>query len=202
MNDFEKDLLGYLKEEKRGNISIERYKKFKVNDFIANLNWQIKLKQMVIDYIKYNKFDSNSLMILGCSGSGKTHLSCAIGNYVSSINKEVKRYDFNEISKKITKLYFTGQEYTRYFMENFDYVDLIIIEDFFKEVSENTKRSAFILIDYLYVNNKKIVINSEKTIKQLTNIDIAIYGRLKEMCKENIFEIENKIENNYRMRDD
>lgn len=201
ISDLEKELAQYLKkEENNQNTTLEKYKRFKVNNYITTELWQKELKEMVIDYIKEKRYESQSIMLLGCSGSGKTHLSCAIGNYLSSINKKVVHYDFYDLTKRITNLFFTNGNFNNFYMSKIEKYDYIIIEDFFKEVSENSKRSAFILIDMLYTNNKKVILNSEKNIKQLINIDIAVYGRLKEMCKDNVFEIENKIENNYRLK--
>ncbi len=196
---------GNVEKEKNelNNSTMKKFSHFKVNDFKVDLKWQNEVKNMVIHYIQKQSYKNTSLCLFGCSGSGKTHLSCAIGNYLIQHDFKVVRHDFNHLAQIYTRFFFNGDSLEKFFNNHLKkmYGDFIIIEDFLKDNSINAKRAAFSIIDYLYINQIPFVINGEISIKKLMEEEIAIYGRIKQMSKNYIFEIPNHIKNNYRLRE-
>lgn len=206
-SNWEKDLLdNYYVEIPKNEIvhpSMKNYAHFRVNDFKVEKKWQNEVKKLVVEYIRKKLYQEASFCLLGCSGSGKTHLSCAIGNYLLKEGFKVVRHDFSDLVQKYTNLFFTGQLSNKFFefqlkKEN---ADFIIIEDFLKDININSKRAAFAIIDYLYTNDVRVILNGEISIKKMMNEEVAVFGRIKQMCKKNIYEIPNNIENNYRLRE-
>lgn len=206
LDNWEKELLDkYHKESPENHItnhSMKNYAHFKVNDFKVEKKWQNEVKNLVVKYIQNKRYQDTALCLFGCSGSGKTHLSCAIGNYLIKEGFRVVRHDFNDLVQKYTSLFFTGQLSNKFFEFQLkkDNANFIIIEDFLKEINVNSKRAAFAVIDYLYTNKISFILNGEISINKMMQEEIAVFGRIKQMCKNYIFEIPNHIENNYRLR--
>lgn len=196
---------GNVEKEKNelNNSTMKKFSNFKVNDFKVDLKWQNEVKKMVIHYIQNQSYKNTSLCLFGCSGSGKTHLSCAIGNYLIKNNIKIIRHDFFDLVQSYTASFFKGDPIAKFFSWNLlkNYCNFVIIEDFLKEVNPNSKRAAFAIIDYLYTNKINFILNGEISIEKLKEVDIAIYGRIKQMSKNYIFEIPNHIKNNYRLRE-
>ncbi|UOF90823.1 ATP-binding protein [Fodinisporobacter ferrooxydans] len=132
------------------------------------------------DHVRYDR--QNSIALLGVPGTGKTHLLVAACN--------------NLLTKGISVLYFPHVEGFNNLKDNLDEletkigymknVDVLYWDDLFKGRKTPTDfqlEQFFGVINYRYLNNKPIMVSSEKTVDQLMDIDQAIASRIYEMCK-------------------
>lgn len=189
---------------KKAGFDIETAKR--ISDWKTNDNTLIEFKETVIDYVK--KFDclggKNNLLLLGQSGSGKTHLGRAVikaliertkpvqatavlyFSMMSELKSNAMSDDYNDRLKKYTD------------------VNLLLIDDYCKEkaysgsFTEPDIKHLFPVIDGRYRNGKPTIITSECTPERLQELDEAIYWRLRENAfAEIVFAGTNQ---NYRRR--
>lgn len=115
---------------------------------------------------------ANPFYIFGDVGLGKTHLMQSIGNYILD-NDVTKRILYvkadNFIEDFVTLL--SKNNKTDEFNNKYRDIDVLLVDDI--QIMANAQRTQmefFKLFDYLYLNNKQIVITSDKPASQLTNI--------------------------------
>ena len=113
----------------------------------------------------------NPLFIYGNSGLGKTHLLYAIGNKTRELHPEMKI------------LYITGEQFTREFInsvrenkmreftEKHRSPDVLLVDDVqFIENKESTQEEFFHTFNELSLNNKQIVLTSDRKPSDLTTL--------------------------------
>lgn len=141
----------------------------------------------------------NSIALLGRPGCGKTHLLMAVSNYL--------------IKKGIGVIYFPWVEGFNEIKDNLDMMEsrirqlqqaeVLYIDDMFKGRKEPTDfqlEQLFAIINYRYLENKPVLISSERTIMQICEIDEAIGSRINEMCRDYRVTLTGGIELNYRLQ--
>ena len=108
---------------------------------------------------------ANPFYIFGDVGLGKTHLMQSIGNYILD-NDVTKRILYvkadNFIEDFVTLL--SKNNKTDEFNNKYRDIDVLLVDDI--QIMANAQRTQmefFKLFDYLYLNNKQIVITSDKT---------------------------------------
>ncbi|PKK97653.1 MAG: chromosomal replication initiator protein DnaA [Tenericutes bacterium HGW-Tenericutes-3] len=121
---------------------------------------------------------ANPLYIFGDVGLGKTHLMQAIGNYIldEDINQKVlyvKADGFIEDFANLLK---------RQKMEDFNAkyreIDVLLVDDIqIMGGATKTQMEFFKLFDYLYQQNKQIIITSDKPASELKNIMTRLTSR-------------------------
>jgi DNA replication protein DnaC len=151
----------------------------------------------------------NSICLLGKAGSGKTHLLMAIINAImeSKYLYDVIRFPsvqyfpwvegFNEIKDDLSM--------TEERIRRMQTVDLLFIDDMWKGRKDPTPfqiEQAFAVINYRYMNNKPVLISSERDIDQMCDIDEAIGSRINEMCKDFRIILKGDRSLNYRLREE
>lgn len=114
---------------------------------------------------------ANPLYIFGDVGLGKTHLMQAIGNYILDTNVEanilyvkadtfMEDYTYNVKNKKMEAFY-----------EKYHELDVLLIDDIqILAGAKQTQMEFFKLFDHLYLQNKQIVITSDKPASELKDI--------------------------------
>lgn len=84
-------------------------------------------------------------------------------------------------------------------------VEVLFIDDMFKGRKEPTPfqlEQLFSIVNYRYLNNKPMLISSERDIDQMCEIDEAIGSRIYEMCQDYTVLLKgNSKELNYRLRE-
>lgn len=172
--------------------------KYRVKDFIADADWQKRAKALVIDYIQ-NATDE-WLCILGQSGSGKTHLCSAVCNYRIEQQREVRYVSWNDFTKQYKDAFKNNSN--KAVIKELEEVDILYIDDLFKgSTSEyDVKNICYDIINYRYNNKKTTIISSEYDFSELNEIDNAIAGRIKQMCKKYLMIVRRTDENNYRLK--
>ncbi len=121
---------------------------------------------------------ANPLYIFGDVGLGKTHLMQAIGNYIldQDINKKVlyvKADGFIEDFANLLK-----KEKMEDFNAKYRDIDILFVDDIqIMGGATKTQMEFFKLFDYLYQQNKQIVITSDKPASELKNIMTRLTSR-------------------------
>lgn len=112
----------------------------------------------------------NPLFIYGNSGLGKTHLMHAIGNYIEETTDKKVLYvtseqfidDFSKISRKDENN--TNYNYAEYFKNKYRSLDVLIIDDIqFLAKTPKTQEEFFHTFNFLYNDNKQIIISSDRS---------------------------------------
>ena len=121
---------------------------------------------------------ANPLYIFGDVGLGKTHLMQAIGNYIldQNINQKVlyvKADGFIEDFANLLK-----KERMEDFNSKYRDIDILLVDDIqIMGGATKTQMEFFKLFDYLYQQNKQIVITSHKPASELKNIMTRLTSR-------------------------
>ncbi len=125
-----------------------------------------------------DKPKGNPLFLYGKSGLGKTHLMQAIGNKILE----------NDPTKRV--VYVTSERFTNdmincvrdkdmeSFRQKYRSVDVLLIDDIqFIENKQGIQEEFFHTFNDLYMNDKKIVITSDRMPKELKNIEERLITR-------------------------
>ena len=139
-------------------------------------------------------------MVVGQSGSGKSHICSAICGELLKQGKEVRFMSWLTESVKL-KQNVNNYEIYEPLMEDYKNCEVLYIDDFFKNenLTAADLKLANEIINYRYVANKQTIISSERLIGNLIEVDEAIIGRIVEMAWEYVTQIIGK-EKNYRLR--
>ena len=121
---------------------------------------------------------NNPLFLYGNSGLGKTHLMQAIGNEILKNSPDMK------------VLYVTSEKFTNdmidsiqgktmgTFRQLYRNVDVLLVDDIqFIEKKQGIQEEFFHTFNDLYLNNKQIVLTSDRTVKELVNIEERLQTR-------------------------
>lgn len=141
---------------------------------------------------------NNSILFLGSSGVGKTHLSLAIANALMDDNIGVIYMSYREVITSLKQNIMDYEYYTKA-VSKYKNAKVLLIDDLFKgNISKSDVNIIFEIINHRYFNNLPVIISSEKSVDELILIDEAIGSRLIEMSKGNIVEVKGK-KLNYRI---
>jgi len=160
-------------------------------------------KRMSENYAK-NFTGVESLALLGESGCGKTHLCIAIANELLKQYIGVLYMQYREVMTNLKQQYVAkdnnGESIYQKEIQKFKAAPVVYIDDLFKgKINETDINIMFELINHRYINNLPIIISSEMSCEKLLQVDKAIGGRILEMCKGNIVELEG-IALNHRLK--
>lgn len=120
----------------------------------------------------------NPLFIYGGVGLGKTHLLQATGN-------EILRHDPDKVVVYMTSERFTneiveaiGRRNSKEFKDRYRKVDVLIIDDIqFLANKDRTQEEFFHTFNELYDNGKQIIISSDRTPKELDQLEDRLVSR-------------------------
>ena len=143
---------------------------------------------------------TRAIIFSGMTGVGKSHISVAILNELLK-----KHYEFTYLNyaNEFTQLQLDLKNFNedisdkaRKRLKEISTVKVLYIDDFLKVGSYD---NVFDLINARYIDNDLItIISTERTNEEIKRIDMAVHGRLREMCgKDNWINIgydENKNE--------
>ncbi|KKP30739.1 MAG: Chromosomal replication initiator protein DnaA [Parcubacteria group bacterium GW2011_GWA2_31_28] len=120
----------------------------------------------------------NPLFIYGTVGIGKTHLIQAIGNEIlkNSPEKKVKYITSDRFLDNLITSIKTGS--VDMFKENYYKTDVLIIDDVqFFTGKEKMQEIFFHTFNYLYQNNKQIILSSDRSPAVIDNIPNRLKSR-------------------------
>lgn len=146
-------------------------------------------KRMAADYVEHfleREHDANnSVMFLGNPGSGKTHLSLAIGNALMREKGVSCLYmPYRETMMELKQLAMNDKYKYEEKMYSLTTARLIIVDDLYKgSVTEADLNYIFQIMNQRYLNQLPFLLSSEKTPADLLGIDEAIGSRLLEQSK-------------------
>lgn len=124
-----------------------------------------------------------SLALLGASGSGKTHLTCAVANALMEQGVDVVYFPYTERVREFRQRRFEDawQEEHRRRLKD---CDLLLIDDLFKSAPDKYDfELVFEILNHRYFEAKPFIISSEIKPDDLLAMDAAIAGRIIERSK-------------------
>ncbi len=144
------------------------------------------------EFIKNEKTKNNSIIFMGQSGFGKTHLSISIANYLMKNGVGVVYMNYREDMTFIKQNILDSFLYNKY-LNRYKNARVLLIDDLFKgSITSSDVNIIFELINHRYFHNKPVIISTEKFKVDLLNIDEAIGSRILEMCDKFNIEVRGK----------
>ena len=122
--------------------------------------------------------DYNPLFIYGNSGLGKTHLLCAIINYMKA-HKKAKRIVYKKCEEFMNELIEAISTYTtKQFKEKYRTADVLLIDDIqFIAGKVSTQEEFFHTFSYLYESNKQIILTSDRPAHEIKPLEDRLLTR-------------------------
>ena len=134
----------------------------------------------------------NSVLFMGQSGCGKSHLSLAIANSFMKNGIGVVYMNYREDMTSIKQNILDSEVYNKY-LNRYKNARVLLIDDLFKgNITPSDINIIFEIINYRYFNNKPIIVSTEKYKSDLLKIDEAIGSRILEMCDKFNIEVRGK----------
>jgi len=162
-----------------------------------------KQKEAVKVCREYLKSPDTSVIFLGGSGTGKTHLTVSLmKELLLKHYKSVKYESYISLINELKMLKFDQENFTKR-MEELKRCDYLIIDDMYKasikegNIAQNELALMYDIINYRVNQRKPMIISSEYTLKEFNAVDEAITGRLITDAKDRIITFDRK-EKNYR----
>lgn len=161
-------------------------------------------KSIAVTYYNFFARDyksrTNSILLCGQVGAGKTHLAIAIGLNLIKANYKVMYMPYRDTITKLKQNMCAADVYGE-LIDKFKKSQVLLIDDLYKgKINETDVNIMFEIINYRYVNHLPIIVSSEFNINSILKFDESIGSRIYEMCKNYIVEIEKDMKNNYRLR--
>lgn len=181
-------------ESEKNRLTFSNYRPY--NQFTE------EAKNTALNYFKNFKniraTRKNSAAFLGQVGSGKSHLSIAIGLNLLAKGFHVIYMSYRDEILKL-KQNILDEEYYASCIRKYKSAEVLIIDDLFKgKINESDINIIFEIINYRYMKNLPIIVSSEFTSERLLYFDEGVGSRIIEMCKDYIIELEGR-ESNYRI---
>ena len=176
----------FIKSQVKNNLDTqENYKCNKCNDrtFILIDNEAVPCECRALrEAESIEKERCNSVLFMGQSGCGKSHLSLAIANNFMKNGIGVVYMNYREDMTAIKQNILDSEVYNKY-LNRYKNAGVLLIDDLFKgNITPSDINIIFEIINYRYFNNKPIIVSTEKYKSDLLKIDEAIGSRILEMC--------------------
>lgn len=192
-----------LQRLKHSSISEEMQKKgfkdFDCHKIAALEEAKRKAQSYYQNFLATENSRNNSIIFCGQVGSGKTHLGMAIcNNLLNACNVGVVYMAYRNA---ITEIKQTVTDKENYYNAINPYCNarVLYIDDLLKgRPTEADLNVLYEIVNYRYMNNKPMVISTEKLPEELIDFDEAVGSRILEMCRGNIVLFQGK-ELNYRL---
>jgi len=166
------------KQEIKQNKSSSLFPRYTFDNFVVGTSNE-HATAIAMSTAKYPGHEQhNPLFLYGPSGLGKTHLIQAIGNEILKHSPE----------KNV--VYVTSERFTNDMIESlrqkdmgtfrqlYRNVDVLLIDDIqFIENKQGTQEEFFHTFNDLYLNNKQIVLTSDRPVKELVTIEERLRTR-------------------------
>lgn len=153
------------------------------SEYETNAPWQKEIKRKAMEFCAQT---GAWFFIGGQSGCGKTHICTAIVNELCARGVGVRYFLWRDDSPRL-KARINEPEYEKIIAE-YKGCDLLYIDDLFKTGSGASPTSgdvnlAFEILNARYVRHLPTVISSEKTLREILDVDEAIGGRIYECAR-------------------
>ncbi len=136
----------------------------------------------------------NPLFIYGGVGLGKTHLLQAVGNYCNKKGLRVIYRSANDFSEEMVEAIKTGK--VSDFRNKYRKVDVLLLDDVqFLSGKERTQIEFFNVFNFMYLNEKQIVLASDRHPKELKDVSDRLISRFEgglvvEICLDEMTKLE------------
>ena len=177
-----KDYVEQQKQKNPANLQKETFENFVVgpsNKFAYSAAKAVALNSN--GYSVNNAMSYNPLFIYGNSGLGKTHLLNAIA-YKIKENDPTKKIIFVQAEEFTNEfLNHLSNKTTALFHDKYRSADIIIFDDIqFFAGKESTQEEFFHTIDSYIVDNKQIILSSDRPPKDISTLADRIRGRIEQ----------------------
>lgn len=161
-------------------------KRYSFENYNVNSEWQKCIKEKAIEYLNN---PVGWFYIGGQSGSGKTHICTAIVGVLLKEGRAARYMLWGDEITAIKQAVIDSEQYDK-LLNTAKNAEILYIDDFFKTRSGESPSKAdvdttFKIINYRYNEQLPTLISSELSIKEISNIDEALAGRIAEMSKPN-----------------
>ncbi len=136
----------------------------------------------------------NPLFLYGKSGVGKTHLMHAIGNHIlANSNNKVLYVTTDQFISDFTAINNRDKngknfDYINYFKNKYRSIDVLMIDDIqFLAPAPQTQQEFFNTFNYLYDDNKQIIISSDRSPEDLRILEDRLRTRFNWGLTANIY---------------
>lgn len=177
----------------------EAFKKKTFANYICENQYQIKAKHQVLKFCCDFPENNSSLIISGRPGTGKTHLGIAAMLKLISNNITCRYVEYNNMIVNLKQSIMDEENHMR---EMAKYINprVIFIDDFLKGKStEADLNYIYRIINTRYLQQKPVIISSEKTLEEILDFDEAVGSRIIEMAGDKVVVFE-KNAYNHRLR--
>ena len=137
--------------------------------------------------------DAPCFVIMGRSGSGKTHICTAITSSLIEQGWKAKYFLWRTDAAVLKSMVNEGDRY-QWEINKLRNVPVLYIDDLFKgSITDADKNLAFTILNDRYnSSNKKTIISTELTVNELMKLDEAIAGRIVEKARGYVIQAPNK----------
>lgn len=158
-----------------------------------------KATRYFMEFFQNESSRTNSIMLCGASGRGKTTLGMAIANNLIhkcvGVRYMAYRDEITRLKQEITEEH-TYNEH----MRRLQGARVLFIDDMLKgKVTESDVNILYEIINHRYLSRLPMIISTEKTPQELIEFDEAIASRLLEMSKGYVVVFDKSVPN-YRLR--
>lgn len=154
----------------------ELYNAYRMDNYATPTDWQKHLKDKAVSFLAN---DSGWLFVCGNSGSGKSHLTCAVARELLEAGRTVRYLMWRHDAPQLKAMVNEREEYEKR-MEDLARCDVLVIDDLFKgKVTDADINLAFELLNARYnAPSKRTIISSEKAADDILRLDEAIGSRI------------------------
>lgn len=172
-------------------IDINKYKQKSFETFIRDTEETQKMYELANRFLENDEIQG--IGYFGKSGTGKTHICIAICNELAKKGIRHRYLNYREDLPRLKALMsdpYAKEEFAQE-MNKFKQTRVLYIDDLFK-LAKNSRgdmdprdlQVVFDIINYRYINGKRIIISSEYTVAEIKEFDEATAGRIFEMMKD------------------
>jgi DNA replication protein DnaC len=185
------------------NFSPTRKNKVGEDERIESLDSKLKKAKRYSQYVNEGNHRGSNLILVGLSGTGKTHIAMAIAHEAIKNRKTVKYVTAEDIMLSIRATYSNKSNKTELeAIHDFASPDLLIIDEIDKlknpetHDANNELKQVFTIVNKRYSNEKPIVLIGNVPTEQLRNrLGEPTWERLKERSNKLVF-----TESSYRVQ--
>ena len=177
----------------------EEFRKRTFENFDYRIDYKIlEAYTRAVTYANEFEEKKDSILFMGQSGFGKSHLTMAIANRLLNKGISVIYMPYRDVITEI-KQNILDPEYYKKMLSRYQRAKVLLIDDLFKgNISKSDINIMFEIVNYRYLNHLPMIISTEYNVNSLLDIDEAIGSRMIEMSKDNIVQVKGK-RLNYRI---
>ncbi|WP_455539114.1 ATP-binding protein [Terrisporobacter sp.] len=177
----------------------DAFKKKTFANYNCQSQWQVRAKHQVLKFCSSFQNSNFSLILSGKPGTGKTHLGIAAMLQLINNNITCKYIEYNNMIISLKQSVMDEENHMRE-MEKYVNPRVIFIDDFLKGKTTSTDLNyIYRIVNSRYLQQKPMIISTEKSIRQILDFDEAVGSRIVEMAGENVVCFDGSSEN-YRLK--